>query len=158
MRVLVVCHGNINRSPLCAAVLRRERPDWEVREAALKGWDNPAFRPERAAKKMRDEAMRAYGIDLSGHRSRSITISDLDWAEQVVFMDQGNYRRLDAIHEEWPMVPRRLVSLGSFASPPVSRIPDPNFMKAGSPEFVAVVDLIYQASLGAAGKMIAPDF
>lgn len=156
MKVLVVCHGNINRSPLCAAVLRQERPDLTVREAALKGWDNPGFRPERAAKKMRQEAMRAYGIDLEPHRSRSITVADMEWADRVIYMDGGNLRRLHRIKDAWHgLDPALWLSLGSFDEPPRERIPDPNFLKAGSPEFIEVVDLVMRCSLLCAKKLIA---
>jgi protein-tyrosine phosphatase len=157
MKVLVVCHGNINRSVLCAAVLRHERPDWEVREAALKGWDNPGFRAERAAKKMRHQAMRAYGIDLEEHRSRSITIADLEWADRVIYMDGGNLRRLHRIRDAWHGIDSsRWLSLGSFDEPSRERIPDPNFLKAGSDEFIDVVDLVMRCSIFCAKKMIAP--
>lgn len=155
MRVLVVCHGNVNRSPLCAAVLRRDRPDWEVREAALKS-TYLDWRPERAAKKMRDAAA-DYGLDLSGHRSQPISEASLEWADAVIFMDQGNYRRLQALSPTGgPGGGRQWVSLGSFVGR--SRIPDPAFLRRGSNEFNDVVSLILSASRECANKLIAVDF
>ncbi len=155
MKILVVCHGNINRSPLCAAVLRQERPDWEVREAALKSWERPDWRSERAARKMRIAAA-AHGIDLEAHRSRPITTEDLDWADAVIFMDSGNYRRLLAIRPDGPGGGRQWVSLGHLVG--IRRVPDPNFMRGDSAEFADVVDLILSASREAARKLIAVDF
>lgn len=154
MKVLVVCHGNINRSPVCAAVLRATRPDWEVRQAALKAWRNPKWRPERAPLKMR-EAAAAHGIDLEAHRSRAITEEDLEWADAVLFMDGGNYKRLQAMRPS-PGPGKQWVCLGSFVGKP--RVPDPNFMRRGSNEFADVVSLILSASREAGQKLIAVQF
>lgn len=154
MRVLVVCHGNINRSALAAAVLSQERPEWEVRQAALKAWNNPGWRPERAPLKMREAALQR-GHDLEAHRSRAITEEDLEWADAVLFMDGGNHRRLQAIRPT-PGPGRQWVNLGTMVGQ--SRIPDPNFMRRGSEEFLAVVDLIMEASHAAAQKLISVAF
>ena len=153
-RVLVVCHGNINRSPVCAAVLRSLRPDWSVREAALKAWNNPSWRPERAAKKMREAALDRHGIDLETHRSRAIAQEDLDWAQVVLYMDGGNYSRLLAMRPE-PGPGRQWVSLGSLIGQP--RIPDPNFTPRG-PTFNAILDQVVRASHEASKKLILAYF
>jgi protein-tyrosine-phosphatase len=154
MRVLVLCHGNINRSALAAAVLQAERPDWEIRQGALKAHNNPAWRPERAPLKMR-EAAAERGYSLEEHRSRAVEDADFDWADIVLFMDGGNHKRMIAIRPE-PGPGKGWVNLGSYADLP--RIPDPNFMRRGSPEFLEIVDLIISASLAAAKNMIAIPF
>ena len=154
MKVLVVCHGNINRSPVCAAVLRATRPDWEIREAALKAWDNSSWRPERAAKKMREAARERHDIDLEAHRSRAITEDDLEWADAVLFMDGGNYKRLQAIRPS-PGPGKQWVSLGSYLG--LGRIADPNFTPRG-PEFYAILDQVVRASHEASQKLIAVQF
>lgn len=132
-RVLVVCHGNINRSAACAAVLRAV--GIEVRSA---GFVNPGH---RASKKMRD-VMAAVGYDLEEHRSTLLTQELVDWADVVVFMDRGNRKRL----EPFDLEAVELHCLGSFAEPKVERIPDPAFMARGSEEFAATVALIMKAS------------
>lgn len=154
MKVLVVCHGNINRSPLAAAVLRAEQPGWEVREAALKAWGNPDWKPEPAAAKMR-AAAKAHGYDLTSHRSRAITEEDMDWADVVLFMDSGNFNRMLAIRPT-PGPGRGWVNLGTFVDK--SRIPDPAFMPKSSQQFAEVVPLIIAAAKEAAKKLIAQTF
>ncbi len=132
MKVLVLCHGNINRSPAAAAVLARFK-DLGVRSAGFREGG------ERASKKMR-EAMSARGYDLSAHRSRRVTREDVDWAERILVMDNGNARRFVA---EFPDIGPQY--LGLWAIPPVAKIPDPVFLPRG-PEFERVVDLIVQAA------------
>jgi protein-tyrosine-phosphatase len=139
--ILVLCHGNINRSPLAAAVLA-QNPRLSVRQGRLKF----GHRLEKAAKKMR-EAAAPLGLDLSAHRSRDVTLDDLLWADIIVYMDAGNRKRLiEFAGEHWDRIAERTVCLGVFANPQRDRIPDPAFIKKGSPKFAEVVDLIKTCS------------
>ena len=107
---------------------------------------------ERAAKKMRDAAL-GHGVDLQYHRSMPITYERLLWAELVVYMDGGNLKRLQALSPE-PLPNQLWVCLGSYADPPVGRIPDPAFMRRGSAEFERVVNQIYGASTNLAERIM----
>lgn len=147
MKVLVVCHGNINRSPLCAAVLSNHKK-LEVRQAAMKslvaGW-----RPERAAKKMRDAAYDEFGIDLEQHRSQPFTDSLFEWADTIIYMDGGNLRRIeeffDVCSKKTPCLRLpKLICLGECLG--LKKIADPAFMRRDSAEFRSVVRTIYRAS------------
>lgn len=151
-RILVLCHGNINRSPLAAAVLRTY-PGLEVKEAALKSWNNRAWKPERASRKMRDAALE-LGFNLEEHRSTAIYPALYGWADTVVYMDGGNLKRLDAFLEQHGFA-GKCVCLGHYGTPPVSRIPDPAFIKRGTQEFHDVVQLIVSCSHGLGKKLIA---
>ena len=147
MKILVLCHGNINRSPLCAAVLA----EWfEVRSAALK----PNARG-RATRKMREAALdRGYNLD--EHRTHEVTREDLEWADRVIYMDQGNYKRLvQRLDVEGLEVDRSC--LAAWTQPLQERIPDPNFYRGSSPEFQAVVDMIIQASKNFAAMVYTAD-
>lgn len=141
MKVLVLCHGNINRSPLCAAVLMKHFPQLEVKQAALKEFK----RPERAAAKMR-RAAKEFGYDLEAHRSQPITKELLEWADKCIIMDNGNERRLVAFAQE-QAVGFSYTRLSSYVLSGVMKsIPDPAFMKADSADFKTVVDIIIDAS------------
>src|SRR5712692_6786997 len=70
---LVVCHGNICRSPYAAAVLGgllHQGRDRDVVSAGFIGPDRPA--PPEAV-----SVARARGVDLSRHRSRLLLPSDV---------------------------------------------------------------------------------
>ena len=136
--VLVVCHGNINRSPACAVVLKSEFGDaFSVMGA---GFVNPG---NRAAKKMR-EAMAERGYDLERHRSQLISQQLVDWAEVVVLMDGGNLKRFT---ELFPAHVHKVVKLAEHDDPPATRIPDPNYMRKDDPKFDAVVSQIVRCTL-----------
>lgn len=141
MNILVLCHGNINRSPLAEAVLREElasTPQVHVRSAALK----PGCKPHRAARKMRNAAL-DHGYLLDDHRAHEVTELELKWADLIVYMDDGNKRRLDALQDVYGLQ-RDTACLASYVGE--KRIPDPNFRKGDSPEFHATVELIIRSS------------
>ena len=86
-QVLVVCHGNIWRSPYAAAVLRRELSSrgWDsvrVTSAGLIGPGRPCSDIARAVAITR-------GLDLSGHRSRVVRPADVEAADLIVVMDEA---------------------------------------------------------------------
>lgn len=137
--VLAICHANRWRSPLCAVVMRRDLIDHAIVRSA-------GFREagRRAGKPIRDAAVER-GYDLEEHRSTMIDLELLKWADLVVYMDGGNYRRLrDKMNGTMPDV--NIIPLGSWATPRVSRIPDPAFMRRDSVQLRETVELIISAS------------
>jgi protein-tyrosine phosphatase len=91
MRVLMVCLGNICRSPLAEGILRHKAEqnglDWEIDSAGTGGWhvgDPPDTRSIKVARK--------YGIDISGQRGRQFHPSDFDRFDQIFVMDTENLR------------------------------------------------------------------
>jgi protein-tyrosine phosphatase len=113
-RVLVLCYGNIYRSPFAAEALRAAVPSLEVRSA---GFHRREGRPSPDAHVHMSGEL---GVDLSAHRSRVVTRDDLDWADLIVFMDRHNWAKL----LELRAAPGKLVWLGALAPGDVE-IPDP---------------------------------
>ncbi len=114
-RVLVVCYGNIYRSPFCGASLRSLLPaDIEVRTS---GFHRVVDRPSPPRHVTMSQSR---NIDLSSHRSSKITPEDLKWADIVVLMDRHNWDALDQIGADHS----KLVWLGAFGSGDIE-VPDP---------------------------------
>ena len=64
IRVLILCTANSARSQMAEGLLRHDAPD---RLEVFSAGTNPSYvRPEAIA------SMRAIGIDISGHRSKSV--------------------------------------------------------------------------------------
>lgn len=144
MNILVLCHGNVNRSALCAALLKKEVSGKHTVKSAgfLEGG-------RRAAAKMRDAA-KEFDVDLEEHRSTTVTKSLVKWADLIIDMDAGNRKRFVELFSN-PKSPdyvkgaiNKVQGLGHYINLP--RIADPNYMKRGSSEFYFVVRQIHAAT------------
>ncbi|MFC4313290.1 low molecular weight phosphatase family protein [Steroidobacter flavus] len=142
-RVLVVCYGNIYRSPFAGVSLRQAlSPEIEVRSS---GFHRVAGRqsPERHV-----IMSRARNIDLSSHRSSRVTTEDLQWADIVVLMDRHNWGLLDDLGADHS----KLVWLGAFG-PGDIEIADPYELDDAHAQ--RVLDQLEQASRELATRLRA---
>ena len=82
--ILVMCTGNICRSPTAEYLLRKELgPDYNVQSAGLGALvEHPA---EETAMKVAAK----NGIDMSPHKARQVTMDMLKWADLVLVMEAG---------------------------------------------------------------------
>lgn len=119
-RVLVVCYGNIYRSPFAAAiletVLRQRGAPIEIRSA---GFFDRAGRP---TPKDFIEISSSYGINLSSHRSSVIDADVVKSADLVVVMDRLNWDRLAQLGAD---AKSKAVWLGAFLDRGPKEISDP---------------------------------
>jgi len=117
--VLVICHGNICRSPFAAALLARELAPHgiPVTSAGFIGAGRPA--PREAV-----VAAAAHDIDLSCHRSQPVHPDLVRGAGLVVVMDQSQGRTICA---RFGRHPQDIVLLGDLDPAPIERraMPDP---------------------------------
>lgn len=104
--VLVVCHGNICRSPVAAAMLARELAPLgiTVRQAGFLGFNRPA--PAEAI-----GAATRHGFDLAEHRSRLLSVELVRSADLIVVME-SRQRRL--LCERYGRAPADVIALGDF--------------------------------------------
>ncbi|MDX8401838.1 MAG: low molecular weight protein-tyrosine-phosphatase [Mariprofundaceae bacterium] len=100
-RVLMVCLGNICRSPLAEAILRdlvAERgltPYYHIASAGTGDWHVGSGADPRSA-----ATARRHGLDLGGHVARQITAAGIDDWDWFVAMDASN--RLDLLQMGTP--------------------------------------------------------
>lgn len=115
-RLLVLCHGNICRSPFAAALLAARIPDREVRSAGLQAGEGSPADPVAVACAAR------MGVSLTQHRSRRVCGEVLAWADLILVM-QGSH--VAWIEREWPQFAARVRMLGDFLPAPPHLLPDP---------------------------------
>lgn len=110
-RVLAVCHGNICRSPIAAALLARELEPLgiDVQSAGFVGFNRPA--PAEAV-----AAAQRYTVNLAEHRSRLLTAELVRSADLIVVMDPSQRRLL---YERYGRLPTDVFILGDFDPGPV---------------------------------------
>ena len=88
-RVLMVCLGNICRSPMAEGILKHKAQQMGlsvfVDSAGTSSWHQDERPDARAI-----EEMRANGIDISDQRSRPFKLGDFDKFDHILVMDTSN--------------------------------------------------------------------
>lgn len=91
MKILMVCLGNICRSPLAHGIMehlvKKEGLDWEIDSAGTGDWhigEGPDRRSTATAKN--------YGIDISGQCCRQINVKDFEQYDRIYVMDKMNLK------------------------------------------------------------------
>ncbi len=145
-RLLVMCYGNIYRSPFVAArlgSLLAGRPGLEIRSAGF----HPV--PERPSPAEFVRLAEGYGIDLEPHRSRLVAPADLEWAEAIVIMDRYNWERLRPFGAE---IQGKILWLGAFSDSGPVEIQDPYAQPASRVQ--AIVEQLQAAADGLAQRIL----
>ena len=91
--ILVVCVGNICRSPMAEALLRdalKGKKEIVVESAGLGALVN------EPASKFSVELMQERGLDISGHRAQQLTPELITRADLILVMESGHRRAVDA--------------------------------------------------------------
>jgi protein-tyrosine-phosphatase len=119
IRLLFVCSGNINRSPMAAGIAQVQADriglDIETRSAGILGIVDKPAAPNAVY------VCREIGADLSDHRSAPLTDELLAWADRVVVMELEHSGH---IHEYFSRYADKVILLGPFGG--VEEVPDPN--------------------------------
>lgn len=88
-RVLMVCLGNICRSPMAEGILKHKAQllglDAFVDSAGTSNWHEGQAPDERAI-----EEMKINGIDISNQQSRPFSVLDFDEFDHILVMDTTN--------------------------------------------------------------------
>ncbi|MEI8608057.1 low molecular weight phosphotyrosine protein phosphatase [Enterovibrio sp. Hal110] len=140
-RILVVCMGNICRSPTGEAILRAKAAergiDVEIDSAGTIGYHTGSKPDPRS-----QQAGEARGYSFAGIRSRQVAVEDFETFDLVLAADKANLADLiDICPPEYRHKVSLFLSHGDVA---LNEIPDPYF--GGSLGFERVLDLIEEAS------------
>lgn len=116
-RILVVCIGNICRSPVAEAMLRRSLPGKRVGSAGLGALVGQGVDPTAR------ELAEADGLDVASHQARQLDRELLASADLVLVMSPGQRR---AVGEISPEAMGKTMTLGKWLDGGKGQdIPDP---------------------------------
>lgn len=87
MKILMVCLGNICRSPLAEGIMRhRTDCNWVIDSAGTGNW-HVGNRPDKRSIAIAEK----YGIDISNQSARQFSVKDFDKFDLIFAMDSSNY-------------------------------------------------------------------
>ncbi len=147
-RILVVCMGNICRSPTGEAVLRAKAKELgvevDIDSAGTIGYHTGNTPDSRAM-----AAGKQRGYSFKGMRARQVSVQDFEDFDLVLAADKANLADLLDI---CPAEHRHKVSLFlSHSNSSYDEIPDPYY--GGDDGFELVLDLIEEASVAVLQKL-----
>jgi protein-tyrosine phosphatase len=150
MRILMVCLGNICRSPLAEAIMRKKISEhnlpWTVDSAGTSGWHAGEFADSRTIKCAMD-----HGIDISQQRSRQFKRSDFENFDFIFAMDESNYNDL-IVQAHTEAESKKIHLFLAFADMIRTEVPDPFY--GGPKSFETVYQLLEEACSDVLEKLV----
>ena len=117
--ILFVCTGNTCRSPMAAAIFNKlnNQPDWRAVSGGLS-----ALNGEKASEYAVKALETNFNLDISSHRSRSVSGDYLRRSELVLTM---THMQKDFLLRQWPDLADRIMTIGEMAGEPTVQVQDP---------------------------------
>jgi protein-tyrosine phosphatase len=142
MKILMVCLGNICRSPLAEGILqdkaRKAGLLWNVGSAGTNGYHNGEA-PHRLSQKV----AKLHGIDISRQRSRQFTAADMDNFDLIYAMAEDVVEEMKWIAKKNFNARKVKLLLSELHPGNAANVPDPWY--GPEPGYYEVFDLIDKA-------------
>ncbi|WP_040653105.1 MULTISPECIES: low molecular weight protein-tyrosine-phosphatase [Pseudogulbenkiania] len=144
INLLMVCHGNICRSPTAEGVMRAKVERAGLAAAILiDSAGTHGYHVGEAPDQRSQQAARQRGYDLSTQRARQVTRADFERFDLVLAADQRN---LAALRQLCPPGMQHKLALMLAPLGPNQEVPDPYY--GGASGFDRVLDLLEAACDG----------
>jgi protein-tyrosine phosphatase len=128
MKILMVCLGNICRSPLAEGILRSKTEklglDWSIDSAGTGAWhvgQKPDLRSINVAKK--------YGIDISKLKARQLVADDIENFDLIYVMDKQNLKDVSSLAKSKQSKVKLILEemFKPFDAVSMNEVPDPYY-------------------------------
>ncbi|MGL5888250.1 MAG: low molecular weight protein-tyrosine-phosphatase [Bacteroidia bacterium] len=143
-RVLMVCLGNICRSPLAEGILRHQltaaglADAVEVDSAGTSGWHIGEQPDKRSAANARE-----HGVEIASLRARQFVVSDFDRFDEIYVMDSENLTNVRSLARSEDDLQKTDLLLNQLHPGQNRAVPDPYY--GGEEGFELVYQLVNDA-------------
>ena len=150
VKIVMVCLGNICRSPLAEGILASKLPKdkYIVDSAGTSSWhvgDKPDLRSIATAKKR--------GIDISNQKGKQFTAAFFDEFDYIYVMDESNYKNVISLSSSQKQKEKVNLILEVLSNKNLVEVPDPYYgLQDG---FDAVYEMLDEATDIIAQNLIA---
>jgi len=123
MKILMVCLGNICRSPLAEGIMKAKLPDYFVVDSA----GTIALHEGQAPDRRSIITAGNNGVDISNQKSRPITKSDLDTFDLIYCMDLHNFEDVISMSNGKAQRDKIKLLLQEAGNHTTGEVPDPYY-------------------------------
>lgn len=124
MKILMVCLGNICRSPLAEGIMRQKIEahglPWTVDSAGTSSWHIGQAPDNRSI-----EVAKKYGIDITRQRGRQIEAKDLEVFDFIYAMDTNNLKEILKLASTPALQSKVKLILHEAGDTDIKNVPDP---------------------------------
>jgi protein-tyrosine phosphatase len=148
VKILMVCLGNICRSPLAEGILRSKLSEnFIVDSAGTGGWHAGELPDKRSI-----AIAKLKGLDISNQRARQFKISDFTTFDHIFVMDNTNYKEVLALAPNEATKSKVKLILNEISPNDNVDVPDPYY--GGVDGFENVYNMLDQACDEIARKLL----
>ena len=139
-RILMVCLGNICRSPLAEGILKSKinRETVFVDSAGTGAWHSGSLPDQRSI-----AIAKKYGIDLTDQCARVFLPEDFDKFDHIYVMDQSNYKNVCRLAPDEKAIEKVQLILNEIHPDKNLEVPDPYY--GGDQGFENVYQMLDEA-------------
>lgn len=146
-KILMVCLGNICRSPLAEGIMRSKlSEDFIVDSAGTGAWHAGELPDKRSISTAKNR-----GLDITNQRARQFKKSDFDTFDHIFVMDNSNYKDVLALAPNDEAKSKVKLILNEIFPNENVDVPDPYY--GGQDGFENVFDMLDQACEEIARKL-----
>jgi protein-tyrosine phosphatase len=139
MKILMVCLGNICRSPLAQGIMEKYAPnEWTIDSAGTSGW-HASERPDTRSILIAKER----GVTIDQQRSRQVTAEDFEIFDIIFAMDSSNHSNLIQLAPDESVKNKVRLILNESYPGENRQVPDP--YTGGQEGFSHVYELLEEA-------------
>ncbi|MCB9222777.1 MAG: low molecular weight protein-tyrosine-phosphatase [Crocinitomicaceae bacterium] len=143
MKILMVCLGNICRSPIAEGILRQKVKDQGLNIETDSAGTSSFHIGEAPDRRMRATA-KQNGVDIDDLRARQFVPADFDRFDIIYAMDQSNYNNILSLAESEVEISKVKMILNEIQPGANQAVPDPYY--GGDEGFQHVFDLLDEAT------------
>ncbi|WP_237275364.1 low molecular weight protein-tyrosine-phosphatase [Tenacibaculum ovolyticum] len=147
-KILMVCLGNICRSPLAEGILQSKLSAdfFEIDSAGTAGYHVGELPDKRSI-----AVARKYGVDITNQRSRKFVKSDFKEFDLIFAMDESNYDNIISMIDDSNDIPKVKLILNELYPSEDRSVPDPYY--GGDQGFENVYKMLDEACENIASKL-----
>jgi protein-tyrosine phosphatase len=142
-KILMVCLGNICRSPLAEGILRHKLDHAGIHAVVVHSAGTADFHVGEAPDKRSIANAWKHQIDIQAHRGRQFQVSDFSDYDQIYAMDQTNYENVISLARNKADKDKVSLLLNELEGMKHTSVPDPYF--GGEEGFETVFQLLDRA-------------